>query len=260
MAQAKNWCFTLNNPDYDELELADKLVDAVYAVFQLEIGENGTPHYQGYCMFSERLRLSQVRVYLATAHWETAKGTLSRTGNIVRNPKPGLVNSAKLAFSRKRARVNEMTLLNFIPLLRMDCDTPTMSNSTSTSGSNTPTFLRTISQPLSYHAPPKKKRMLGSTSDLLEQAKADSLIDTLSLSSETWSSESSQESGGMDIEERKPSYGTIFEDITALSQTLNFVLIDTPFEWKSKGLHVIWRPTTSSSQQTTTRVTGGRKR
>lgn len=75
MAQAKNWCFTLNNPDYDELELADKLVDAVYAVFQLEIGENGTPHYQGYCMFSERLRLSQVRVYLATAHWETAKGT-----------------------------------------------------------------------------------------------------------------------------------------------------------------------------------------
>lgn len=95
-----------------------------------------------------------------------------------------------------------MTLLNFIPLLRMDCDTSTMSNSTSTSGSNTPTFLRTISQPLSYHAPPKKKRMLGSTSDLLEQAKADSLIDTLSLSSETWSSESSQESGGMDIEEK----------------------------------------------------------
>lgn len=73
--QGKNWCFTLNNPDIDDLEVADAIGTCNYAVWQLEEGENGTPHYQGYCMFPSRLRLSQVREYLPLAHWEVAKGT-----------------------------------------------------------------------------------------------------------------------------------------------------------------------------------------
>lgn len=73
--QGKNWCFTLNNPELDDLELADSLSSCDYAVWQLEEGENKTPHYQGYIMFQSRLRLSQVRELLPTAHWEVAKGT-----------------------------------------------------------------------------------------------------------------------------------------------------------------------------------------
>lgn len=73
--QAKNWCFTLNNPELDELELTEVLSSATYAVWQLEVGENGTPHFQGYVMLPDRARLTQMRVLLPTAHWEIAKGT-----------------------------------------------------------------------------------------------------------------------------------------------------------------------------------------
>lgn len=73
--QGKNWCFTFNNPDMDDLQMAMALHCSVYAVWQLEEGESGTPHYQGYAMFDDRLRLSQVRAFLPLAHWEVAKGT-----------------------------------------------------------------------------------------------------------------------------------------------------------------------------------------
>ena len=179
-------------------------------------------------MFSERLRLSQVRVYLATAHWETAKGTPKQNREYCTKPETRVGEFCEIGIFPETARVNEMTLLNFIPLLRMDCDTPTMSNSTSDLWVKYPNLLTYYQSasilPRSAQEETHAWLYIGPP----EQAKADSLIDTLSLSSETWSSESSQESGGMDIEERKPSYGTIFEDITALSQTLNFVLIDTP--------------------------------
>jgi len=50
--QARCWCFTLNNP---EEELAVNEWDGIaYAVWQLEIGEEGTVHYQGYVNFSSR--------------------------------------------------------------------------------------------------------------------------------------------------------------------------------------------------------------
>ncbi|AUM61717.1 Rep [uncultured virus] len=78
MAQGKNWCFTLNNPAIDELEVAEALQtreELVYAIYQLEEGENGTPHFQGYVMFSERLRRTQTSALLPKAHWEVAKGT-----------------------------------------------------------------------------------------------------------------------------------------------------------------------------------------
>lgn len=73
--QAKNWCFTLNNPDLSEEDVSERLSDATYCVFQLEIGEAGTPHFQGYAMFPNKLRLNTVRSYLPGAHWEVAKGT-----------------------------------------------------------------------------------------------------------------------------------------------------------------------------------------
>lgn len=74
-SQAKNWCFTLNNPDIDENAMVEALSEADYCVFQLEIGEAGTPHYQGYCMFPQKKRLSQLKRILRSAHWEVARGS-----------------------------------------------------------------------------------------------------------------------------------------------------------------------------------------
>lgn len=66
------WVFTLNNPS-KELDIDTWPVK--YVVYQREIGESGTPHFQGYAEFTKPLRLSGVRRLLATAHWEPRKGT-----------------------------------------------------------------------------------------------------------------------------------------------------------------------------------------
>lgn len=72
---AKNWCFTQNNPILTSKELDELLRPlAGYYVFQLEEGESGTPHYQGYVQFHNRKRLTGVRKVLQ-AHWSIAKGS-----------------------------------------------------------------------------------------------------------------------------------------------------------------------------------------
>lgn len=76
--KAKNWCFTLNNPTISENEIIERFEASralEYLVFQLEAGEQGTPHFQGYVILSARKRLSFLKEILREAHWEVAKGT-----------------------------------------------------------------------------------------------------------------------------------------------------------------------------------------
>jgi len=74
-SHAKNWCFTLNNPDLDEEQLLDRLSESKYCVFQLERGENGTPHFQGYVMFENRVYFNHIKTLIPGAHFEVAKGS-----------------------------------------------------------------------------------------------------------------------------------------------------------------------------------------
>ncbi len=59
----KYWVFTINNP---QVPLVGPLLFAgmrnppVYAIWQLEIGENGTPHYQGYACWDRTIRRNTV--------------------------------------------------------------------------------------------------------------------------------------------------------------------------------------------------------
>lgn len=73
MAQARTWCFTLNNPtaplDFSEHEAV------TYAVWQKEAGENGTPHYQGYIEMSKPSRLTAMKKIIPGAHFEKRRGT-----------------------------------------------------------------------------------------------------------------------------------------------------------------------------------------
>lgn len=75
---AKRWCFTLNNPSSDEaLVLGNYWTNnhAQYLIYGREVGQSGTPHYQGYVIFHERKTLSHVRNTLERAHWEISRGT-----------------------------------------------------------------------------------------------------------------------------------------------------------------------------------------
>jgi len=75
---ARHWCFTYNNPAHSELDLVDLLEasECTYAVFQLEVGEQGTPHFQGYVAYDIRRTLTTMKAVLHhTVHWEIARGT-----------------------------------------------------------------------------------------------------------------------------------------------------------------------------------------
>lgn len=74
--QARNWCFTLNNPGpLSTAKLLDGSLKLHYAVWQRERGKTGTEHLQGYLAFRERIRLSQLSKILYGAHFEIARGS-----------------------------------------------------------------------------------------------------------------------------------------------------------------------------------------
>lgn len=72
---ARNWCFTVNNPELPfTLSNEDKIKICVY---QLEKGQNGTPHIQGYIELKSPTRISGLKrmSFLSRAHLEVRKGS-----------------------------------------------------------------------------------------------------------------------------------------------------------------------------------------
>lgn len=71
-AAALHWVFTLNNPDGPLDTTWDKIK---YVSWQLEKGENGTPHFQGYVQCTVKQRLTALKKWLPSAHFEISRGT-----------------------------------------------------------------------------------------------------------------------------------------------------------------------------------------
>jgi len=86
---AKDWCFTLNNPD-ERFEEYDAIwdLDYQYLVFQVELGEEGTPHVQGFVQLREKLRLTALKKFLPSAHWEKRRGTPEEAAHYCKKPVP----------------------------------------------------------------------------------------------------------------------------------------------------------------------------
>jgi len=81
------WCFTINNPSTTWNSPADFMADVHghpthkvrYLVFQLEKGDNGTLHWQGYVEFMRSVRFGIVQVLMkGKAHLEPRRGTRSQ--------------------------------------------------------------------------------------------------------------------------------------------------------------------------------------
>jgi hypothetical protein len=86
MSRAKSWCYTLNNPLTAEKALIANLWfdpdnKIVYHIFGNEVGESGTPHLQGFIVFSEEKRLSQVKHFFPRAHLEKRRGTFQEASD-----------------------------------------------------------------------------------------------------------------------------------------------------------------------------------
>lgn len=79
MPGAKNWVFTLNNyleEDKSKLNLLGDDKELIsYLIYGEEVGEEGTPHLQGYVSFIKRLSMKKVKTLLGPRyHLEVMKG------------------------------------------------------------------------------------------------------------------------------------------------------------------------------------------
>lgn len=75
--QGKYWVFTFNNPqcdgDFFLNHFLQHFTDCTYIVFQKE--QITTPHFQGYVEFNKLKRLSQLKRFSDSIHWERRKGS-----------------------------------------------------------------------------------------------------------------------------------------------------------------------------------------
>jgi len=71
--QAQSWMFTINNPT--EADDPRKWDDVRYVTWQLEKGDEGTPHLQGYVEWTKNRRLSGCKKINSRAHWDIRMGT-----------------------------------------------------------------------------------------------------------------------------------------------------------------------------------------
>lgn len=77
-ARVRNLCFTINNPTAEHRARIISYREngtAVFVVYGNEVGDNGTPHLQGYIEFARQLRFSQARALLPGAHLEPRRGS-----------------------------------------------------------------------------------------------------------------------------------------------------------------------------------------
>lgn len=71
---SKHWCFTLNNYNEQDCILLDKILVAPNKyIVGLEVGENGTPHLQGYIEFATKCRPLEISDIPKAIHWEKCR-------------------------------------------------------------------------------------------------------------------------------------------------------------------------------------------
>lgn len=71
----RNMIFTLNNYSDDEIAIIKTKFKYNYLVFGFEVGEEGTPHLQGYVEFKNSVLFSTLKNKLPRAHWDKRRGT-----------------------------------------------------------------------------------------------------------------------------------------------------------------------------------------
>ena len=114
----RHWLFTLNNPDIlpDEyLEKAKAWKDLRYIIFQLEKGEQGTEHYQGYVMFGKQRTFASLQKRKLAHTGNQEKGPLIRPVRIVprkRHVYQGPMNMVLMKLAKELEQILNRLLLH----------------------------------------------------------------------------------------------------------------------------------------------------
>ena len=262
-SKARNWCFTLNNPTIDETQIAEALQEAgslVYAIYQLEQGENGTVHFQGYVMFQDQEYLQPtLKNCLPTAHWEVAKGTPMQNKIYCSKPETRLTPPCELGIFPETSQGRRTDLEGLKKHFNLDSLNINMQRTTSRYSSSTLTSSNTGTKRL--FNPASQLMDLNASSSMEKPEPVNPLSLNTSLPKEEWSlSDTASEDSGMDISDSEESSSTIFEAATYLMETLRELSTNSPFELTLNALHVSWRPTNSTSRPISRRMNGGLKK
>jgi len=77
ISPAKHWCFTLNNYTQEQVDMISSKVPQICkkCVVGKELGEQKTPHLQGYMEFKAKCRPMSHFPEMPQMHWEKCKGT-----------------------------------------------------------------------------------------------------------------------------------------------------------------------------------------
>lgn len=79
MSKRRDYVFTINNPTgWDDAEIDACAKEAKYLCYGIEVGEEGTKHYQGFVMFHNARSLNSIKRLLTRAHLEPRKGTVEQ--------------------------------------------------------------------------------------------------------------------------------------------------------------------------------------
>lgn len=121
--QGRFWCFTLNNYTTDEqseFEVSHENVS--YIIYGEEVGENGTPHLQGYIEFVKNTRISAIKKLFKNnrMHLEKRIGTSQQASDYCR--KEGKVyERGVLSVSRvKKDPSSKNKLLPYVELIKKE--------------------------------------------------------------------------------------------------------------------------------------------
>lgn len=71
---SRHYCFTINNPTEEDNKQLNE-IECKYLVWGEEVGENNTPHYQGYIEMTKSIRAAGLSKLLTRAHIEKRLGT-----------------------------------------------------------------------------------------------------------------------------------------------------------------------------------------
>lgn len=112
--KGKRWCFTLNNytvQNVQDVRTYSKKLAGI--IFSKEVGENGTPHLQGYMEFKSQTRMETIKKGMNCNHVHLEKAKGNREDNIIYCSKDGEVVERTFPYTEEenRQRLKDLVLV-----------------------------------------------------------------------------------------------------------------------------------------------------
>lgn len=105
---SRNVCFTINNYTQEDIDQFSNWDQITYVVYGKEVGENGTPHLQGYVEFKSSKKFTTIKKKFPRAHLEARRGSASQAADYCK--KDGeFVEKGEVSEQGKRSDIEEAT-------------------------------------------------------------------------------------------------------------------------------------------------------